>query len=285
MNILIVGKNSFIGQGVGAWICQNMPQARVEYISVRDDAWLETDLSVYDAVLFAAAIVHKPEVTDWDTYEKINVQLPIRFAQQAKSHGVRQFVFLSTVSVYCAQRSLPGTTWIHAGTPLEPETMYGKSKLLAENGLQKLADEHFCVSIIRPTYVYGQGCRGRHVAVQAMLAKKLPVLPRAYEDVAMGMIYIDNLAELCWLAAKSECSGIYHAQDRCPMSTSAILHALAPEKKQVRCQWLLQPFSKYSLVNRVFGGSAYMEEIARCPLGEYQHISMAEGIRRTVNKE
>ena len=282
MKILIVGKNSFIGRGVSDWIRGNEPQTQVDAISVRDDSWQGMDLSGYDAVLFAAAIVHHPEVKDWDTYERVNVQLPLRFARYAKEQGVGQFIFLSTVSVYQSRRSLPKGAWIGEDTPLAPATMYGKSKLLAENGLRALANDRFCVSIIRPTYVYGQGCRGRHVAVQAMLARRLPLLPNAFENVAMGMVYIDNLAALCAMAAKSGCSGVYHAQDAQPMSTAQILHTLAPEKKQIRCQWLLRPFVRLSVVRRLFGGTAYTEALAKCPLGEYRLISMEEALHRTV---
>lgn len=282
MNVLIVGKNSFVGQGVGAWFAQKVPAPRVDYLSVRDGRWKEMDLSCYDAVIFAAALVHRPDVTDWALYEQLNVHLPYSFALHAKACGVGQFVFFSSVSVYRAERTLPVGTVIDGNTPPEPDSLYGKSKLQAEQALQTLADGAFCVSIIRPTYVYGQGCRGRHIEVQKKLSRMLPILPDAFSDVKMGMVYIDNLAELCWLTVHSGCSGIYHAQDRVPMSTAQILHTLAPEKKQVRCQWLLRPFVGLSAAKRLFGGTAYKEELAKCPLGEYQLISMADALRRSA---
>lgn len=283
MKILIVGKNSFVGQGVGARFVQKEPAPQVDYLSVRDDAWQAMDLSGYDTVIFTAALVHRPDVTDWEQYEKINVMLPWEFAKQAKAQGVRQFIFFSTVSVYAAERALPAGTVITAGTPLAPPSMYGKSKLLAEEKLQTLIDDSFHVSIIRPTYVYGKGCRGRHIEVQQKLTKYLPVLPKAFEDVKMGMVYIDNLAELTWLIANSDQSGICHAQDKAPLSTYEILQTMTPKKKTIRCQWLLRLFSSVSVVERLFGGSAYSEEMASCDLGEYQIVSMADGIRRTVD--
>lgn len=285
MKILIVGKNSFIAQGAAAWFARKEPAPAVDLISVRDDSWKAMDLSGYDAVIFAAALVHRPDVTDWAVYEQINVQLPFAFAQYAKEYGVGQFVFLSSVSVYRAERTLPVGTVIDAATPLEPDSLYGKSKLQAEKALQTLADDAFCVSIIRPTFVYGQGCRGRHIEVQKKLARLLPVLPRAFTDVKLGMVYIDNLAELCWLILHSGCSGIYHAQDKAPMSTCDILATMAPRKKQLRCQWLLRPFAGLSLMKRLFGGSAYSEETAACPLGDYQLVSMKDGIRRTTSQK
>ena len=282
MKVLIVGKNSFVGQSVGAWFAQKEPHPQVDDLSVRDDSWKAMDLSGYDTVIFTAALVHRQDVTDWEQYERINVTLPWEFAKQAKTQGVKQFIFFSTVSVYQAERTLPAGTVITPDTPLNPLSMYGKSKLLAERKLQTLMDDNFHVSIIRPTYVYGKGCRGRHVAVQQKLAQYLPLLPKAFEHVKMGMVYIDNLAELAWLIANSDRSGIYHAQDKTPMSTHEILQTMAPKKKTIRCQRLLRLISSVSVVERLFGGSAYTEELASCDLGEYQIVTMGDGIRRTI---
>ncbi len=282
MNVLIVGKNSFIAQGIGSWFSRKTPAPRVDCISVRDDDWKRQDFSGYDVVVFAAALVHRPDVTDWVEYERINVQLPWKFAKLVKAQGVKQFVFFSTVSVYRAERTLPCGTVIDENTPLEPTTLYGKSKLQAENLLQTLMDDTFHVSIVRPAFVYGKGCRGRHIDAQNFLARKLPVLPDAFSDVKMGMVYIDNLAELVWLIANSHQSGIYHAQDAAPMSTCDILQTMAPGKRQIRCQWLFRPFTGISVVKRLFGGSAYSEEMSQSELGEYRVLSMAEGICRMI---
>ena len=284
MKILIVGQTSFVGQGVGNWFRKKAPVPQVDFLSVRDDLWRTRDFSGYDAVIFAAALVHHPEVTDWELYHRINVQLPLDFAEHVKVQGVKQFVFFSTLSVYRAERTLPEGTIIDENTPLEPLSLYGKSKLMAEHRLQQLQTGDFHVSIVRSSYVYGRGCQGRHLDVKALLARKLPLLPDAFGNVKMGMVHIDNLAQLCWLIVNSGCSGVYHAQDRDPMSTTDILRALAPEKKSIRCGWLLRPFGRMSLLNRLFGGVAFSEELSQCPLGEYRVVSMADGIRRTMEE-
>lgn len=282
MKILIVGENSFIGRGVGAWFAKKQPAPEVEYISVRDDGWKTMDLSSYDGVIFAAALVHRPEVRDWEQYELLNVMLPVAFAKYAKAQGVKQFLFFSSVSVYAMGRSLPKHGQIDANTPLKSVSFYGKSKLQAEEQLQQLTDECFCVSVVRPVFVYGKGCRGKHIAVLESLAKKIPVLPRAFTDVKMGMVYIDNLAELCWLIVNSGCSGVYHAQDKEPLSTYEVLHTICPQKRSISCTGLVRPFMKIKLIRKLFGGFRYTEEVAACKLGEYRVVSAEEGIRRTV---
>lgn len=283
MKILIVGKNSFIGQGIGRWFAQKQPQPRVDYLSVRDEGWKTMDLSGYDAVIFTAALVHRPDVTDEGEYFRLNAELPYEFARYAKAQGVEQFLFFSSVSVYRSGRSLPGGCIISLRTPLEPNTLYGKSKRKGEQLVQSLADDRFHVSIVRPTYVYGKDCRGIHIAVQHKLSRLLPILPRAFRKVTLGMVYIDNLSELCWLIVHSRCSGVYHAQDARCLSTWEALKVMAPKKWSLPCTWLFLPFCRLSPVQRLFGGSCYDTDTARCPLGNYQHISPEEGLRRSID--
>ena len=162
MNILIVGKNSYIGKHIGQYILEQSPAAQVSYISVRDDGWKKTDLSCYDGVVFAAAIVHQKDITDPEIYHRINTLLPFEFAQKAKSEGVKRFLFLSTAGVYGQGKTLPQTNVIDANTPLEPVGLYGQSKLEAERMLQQLADEQFLLTVVRPINVYGKNCPGNY---------------------------------------------------------------------------------------------------------------------------
>lgn len=282
MNVLIVGKTSFVGQGIAHWFAQKEPQPHVDFISVRDDGWKSMDLSGYDAVIFTAALVHRPDVTEEAEYDRLNAQLPYEFAQYAKAQGVAQFLFFSSISVFPSLRSLPGGCVLTPRTPLQPDTVYGRSKLRGEQLTQSLADEHFHVSIVRPTYVYGKNCRGVHIAVQHKLSRLLPILPKAFNKVKMGMVYIDNLSELCWLIVHSHRSGVYHAQDAQCLSTWEALKAMAPKKWSLPCTWLFLPLCRWSPVQRLFGGACYHDEMARCPLGEYQLVSPQDGLQNAI---
>ena len=286
MNVLIVGKNSYIGRSVGNWFSNKENAPKIEYISVRDDSWKTMDMTGYDVVIFAAAIVHRKDVDSWELYEQVNSKLPYSFAQRAKEYGVKQFVFISTAGVYQADKSLPVGDIIGDQTPLLPSSMYGKSKLLGEKLISSLEDSAFHVSIIRPMNVYGKGCSGNYIPLFVKIAKMLPVLPNAFSSVKQGMIYIDNLSELCWLAANSNVSGTYLAQDRESVSSyeimSAITEGLHLKKYSIRCTWLFNLVRWFSPVKKLFGGVAYSREAAQCALGDYQLVGLAEGISRMV---
>lgn len=286
MNILIVGKTSFVGQTTAAYFSKIDPTTQVDSISVRGEDWRNRDFSGYDAVIFTAALVHRPDITDPTEYEKLNTRLPYEFAKLVKGQGVGQFVYLSTVSVYQAQRSLPKPFIIDGTTPLKPASVYGQSKLAGEEKLRTLEGEGFHVSVIRSTYVYGKNCRGHHIDTQLKLTRMLPLLPKAFADVPMGMVYCDNLAHLCWLVVRSNRSGTYMAQDKNPLSTYQIMSLMAAEKGLKRpslpCTGLFRLFSRLSPMRRIYGGVIYSEDLATCPLGEYRLISPEEGIKRTI---
>ncbi len=283
MKVLIVGKNSYIGRRTGEWFEAKPVPVRVNYISVRDDRWKQADLSSYRAVIYAAAVVHRRDRVPEEIYDAVNADQPFEFAQAARKAGVGQFVFLSTMAVYGQEKKLPAGCIVDAGTPLRPAPGYGSSKLKGEKLLQSLEDDTFHVSIIRAANVYGKGCRGGYISGFARITSLLPVLPRAFEDCRQGMLFVDNLAELCWLAANSSCSGVYPAQDAAPVSAIEIMRVMAgiicPGKKEVGAEGLLKLFQGNPLVRKLYGGVSYAQEYARCPLGEYQLAEFGDAIR------
>ena len=283
MKVLIVGKNSYIAQRTGAWFAKKPTPAEVDYISVRDDAWKQANLTSYDAVIYTAAIVHRKDEVPLEIYDAVNAQQPFAFAQAAKAAGVKQFVFLSTMGVYGQGKKLPAGNIVDENTPLKPFPGYGSSKLKGEQLIQSLQDENFHVSVIRPANVYGKGCKGGYISGFAKITSTLPVLPRAFEESKQGMLFVDNLAELCWLAANSDCSGVYPAQDRTPVSAYDIMRAMAdcicPKKKALRGQAALKLIQGNGLVNKLFGGVSYADDYAKCPLGDYQLAEFRDAIR------
>ena len=283
MKVLIVGKNSYIAQRTGAWFAKKPVPAEVEYISVRDDSWRQKDLTPFDAVIYTAAIVHRRDAVPEEIYDAVNAQQPFAFAQAAKAAGVKQFVFLSTMGVYGQGKKLPAGNIVDENTPLKPFPGYGSSKLKGERLLQSLQDESFHVSIIRPANVYGRGCKGGYISGFAKITAKLPVLPRAFEGSRQGMLFVDNLAELCWLAVNADCSGVYPAQDRTPVSAYDIMRAMAdcvcPRKKAIRGEAALKLVQGNALVNKLFGGVSYAEDYAKCPLGDYQLVEFRDAIK------
>lgn len=286
MKILIIGKNSYIGNHIDEWLTQHGHQ--VEQLDVLTDEWKTFDYSPYDAIVHVAGIVHQPNCQDWELYKRVNTDMPIQIATMAKEQGVKQYVFFSTMGVYGIGKRLKPTV-VDEKTSLQADGMYGKSKLLAEEGLQKLQDETFQVASVRPPSVYGKGCRGGYITGFTSIARRLPVIPRAYENVKQSFIYIDNLSELVCQLVERKLHGVFCPQDDKAVSANELLEAISKglDLKYHSSRllgYLLQAVSFIPLVNKAYGGVEYARELSSIKGVDYVVVPFEEGMRRTVSK-
>lgn len=211
INILITGANSFVGTSVEQWLTKDTCKYEVDTVDTIDNKWKEADFSKYDVVFHVAGIAHvdpKPEMAP--LYYKVNRDLTVEIAKHAKEHGVKQFIFMSSMIVYHASKSLKGSA-IDADTKPNPNDFYGDSKLQAENGLKELDSDDFKVAILRPCMIYGLKGKGNFQRL-AKLAKKIPVFPAWHNK--RSMLYIDNLSEFVKQAIDRQLSGTFHLQNR-----------------------------------------------------------------------
>lgn len=285
MHILIIGKNSYIGNHIDEWLCLHGHQ--VEQLDVLTDEWKTFDYSPFDAIVHVAGIVHQPKCQDWDLYKRVNTDMPISIATMAKEQGVKQYIFFSTMGVYGVGKKLKRNI-IDEQTPLNSESMYGKSKLMAEEGLQKLQDGTFHVAFVRPPSVYGKGCKGGYITGFTSIVRRLPVIPRAYENVKQSFIYIDNLSELVRLVIEKNLKGVFCPQDDKAVSANELLQAISNSiGKKFRSSRLLGLFVRLlhfvPVVNKAYGGVEYAKSLSDVEGVNYVVVPFEEGMRRTVN--
>lgn len=285
MKILIIGKNSYIGNHIDDWLTKRGHE--VTQLDVLTDEWKLFDYSPYEAIVHVAGIVHRPDCNDWELYKRVNTDMPIAIATMAKKAGVKQYVFFSTMGVYGLGKKL-GLNVVDAKTPLKSESMYGRSKLMAEKGLRALEDVDFCVSCVRPPSVYGKGCRGGYITGFAKIAKLLPVKPRAYEDAKQSFIYIDNLSELVRLVIEQRKSGAFCPQDDKAVNANELLEAISKGlgikyRSSRLLGYLLKAVSFIPLVNKAYGGIEYAQSLSNIEGLDYVVVPFEEGMRRTVS--
>lgn len=112
-----------------------------------------------DAVIDLVAISNDPsgELFQDATYA-INRDSRIRCAELAKAAGARRYILPSSCSIYGFQE--PGVI-VDETAPTNPLTTYAKANEMAEQGVLPLADDGFCVTVLRQATVYGLSPRMR----------------------------------------------------------------------------------------------------------------------------
>ena len=255
MKVLITGKNSYVGKNIGNFLLyKNM---EVKYVSVRN-CISEDEFTDVDVVVHCAAIVHKKEAKFAILYDKVNYELTVDIAEKAKKKGVKQFIFMSTMAVYGKSEGE-----INGNTPLQPKTLYGESKLKAEKALEKIADENFKVSIIRPPMVYGRSCPGNYKKLR-ILALKLPVFPLV--ENKRSFIYVENLAYFVWNTISEGKEGIFMPMDSKTESTDTMSkYICSVNNKEIKFSPFLGKMVKKIPLNslkKAFGSLYYGNDIA-----------------------
>lgn len=233
--ILITGANSYIGTSFENYIKQWPEEYEVDTIDMIDGSWREKSFVGYDAIFHVAGIAHMKETRkNAPLYYMVNCDLAVETACKSKADGVKQFVFLSSMSVYGMETGV-----ITRETQPSPKTHYGKSKLEAEKGISALVDENYSVAILRPPMVYGKGCKG-NFQLLIRIAEKAPVFP-CYAN-QRSMIYIDNLSSFVKMTIDNAMNDILYPQNREYVRTDYMLKLIAEcMDRKVSLSKLLMP--------------------------------------------
>lgn len=281
INILITGSHSFVGTSVEQWLSRWSSTYAVDTVDTMNDKWKEADFSKYDVIFHVAGIAHvDPKPGMAPLYYKVNRDLTLEIARHAKACGVRQFIFMSSMIVYHASKSLKGTV-IDAWTKPNPNDFYGDSKLQAENGLRQLESIDFKLVVLRPCMIYGPAGRGNFQRL-ARLAMKTPVFPAWHNR--RSMLYIDNLSEFVKQTVDRQLAGTYHLQNREYADTVAIVKYYAQvANHRLWCSSLFNPFVWLGAwvlkpLCKMFADQYYTQELTSFDF-DYQIVSLEDSLK------
>lgn len=281
-NILITGKNSYIGTSLENWLMREPDKYRVDTVDMKDGSWKEKDFSQYDVVFHVAGIAHvssDPKMED--LYYKVNRDLTIETAEKAKAEGVKQFIFMSSIIVYGDSSS--NKRVIDRNTVPTPSNFYGNSKLQAEEGVKHLETDDFKIVVLRPPMIYGKGSKGNYPRL-ANMAKKIPVFPDI--DNERSMLHIDNLCEFIKVMIDYEESGLYFPQNKDYVKTSELVRTIAEvHGKKIIMTRLFNPVLKLmfgiGIVNKVFGNLVYEKSMSDYDKANYRIRDFRQSIELT----
>lgn len=291
--VLVTGAGSYIGESFKAYALEHYKDNfEIDTVDMIDPSWRETDFSKYDIVYHVAGLAHADvgHVSDEvkEKYYRVNTDLAIEVAKNAKEAGVKQFIFMSSMIVYGESAPFGHTRMVDETTVPSPANFYGDSKWQADKGVRALAGDSFKVAVIRPPMIYGQGSKGNY-PVLAKLAKKLPVFPNV--DNERSMLHIENLCEfLCQLMLTNE-GGIFMPQNASYTKTADMVKEIANvSDHNMKVMSVFNPAVKLAsfvpgkvsgLVNKAFGNMTYDQKLSHYPGMNYCINSLKTSIEKT----
>ena len=262
MRILVTGASGFIGSfiverglelGHEMWAAVR-PSSSRKYLADGRINFIELNFGCFDILErqiseFVSAsgrwdcIIHAAGATkciDKNDFKRINTDGTRNFVEVLVRLNVvpRQFIYLSSLSVFGPVREQqPYTPILDSDTPC-PNTAYGISKLLAEEFLRSVPN--FPYVIMRPTGVYGP--RERDYYQMAVSIKQHIDFSVGYKPQTITFIYVKDLVKAIYLAVekgvvgrsyfvsepRGYCSRAFSDYIQREMGVRGVLHIKAP---------------------------------------------------------
>lgn len=280
--ILITGAGSFIG----ANFIKYSAHKHITEISLKEVSPAKIDFRDIDVVIHLAAIVHQSKKINEQEYNRVNRDLCLEVAENAKKAGVRQFIFLSTLKVYGNEHA-DGLR--NENSKCYPDDFYGKSKYAAEIGLSLLADNEFIVSIIRTPLVYGEGVKANMISL-IKLVDTFSVLPFARINNRRNFTFSENLVGYIDRIIEKQAPGVFITMDNEALSTTELVNSISESLGKKVTLLKIPSFILYlnriflpKTFNRLFGSMEFDNDKTRKLLDYEAPFSTREGIKKTVD--
>jgi UDP-glucose 4-epimerase len=146
------------------------------------------------AVVHLAGRAHKSKNAqrrESDLYFSINVEGTMQLARSAASAGVHKFIFLSSIAVNGS--TTDGREPFSEQDGIAPNTVYGRTKAAAEQGLSDVAtDGMMSITAIRAPMIFGAGAIGNFTRLLSAVRAGVP-LPFGLIKNRRAFLGIDNL--------------------------------------------------------------------------------------------
>lgn len=180
LEVVVFDRLIYGGEGILSFL--DHPQFHLLAEDIRDENAVRAAISDVNAVVHMAALVGDPACqVDPDSARSINLEGTKLIIRLAKQLGVERFIFVSSCSNYgISNPDVPADE----DTPLNPLSLYAKSKVLAEQFVIDAASAQFSACVLRLATVCGLSPRMRFnllvndMARSAALGKRISLYGR-----------------------------------------------------------------------------------------------------------
>lgn len=221
--IILTGATGFVGANLMQYLSSN--DFETKELSLRSENWLNFSDKDFDAIIHLAGKAHDLKKTsNPEEYYEVNFELTKELYNAFLNSEAKKFIFIS--SVKASADSVDGV--LSEEREPNPQTDYGKSKLMAEEYIQSQAlPEGKSYYILRPCMIHGPGNKGNLNLLYKVVEKGMPY-PLAAFDNQRSFLTVDNLCFVIKSLIEKEIpSGVYHTADDEPLSTNQLIEFIA----------------------------------------------------------
>lgn len=225
MRILVTGSSGFVGQNLIPYLKNNIKGAEIISLSVRFDS--DNIVEQGNIYIHLAGKAHDTKnKTQENEYYKANYLLTKSvYDTFLNDSSATCFIYMSSVKAIADN---PGNNLVDEGYEEDVETIYGKSKRMAEEYILLHQRPDKRVYILRPCMIHGPGNKGNLNLLYQIVRKGLPY-PLAAFDNKRSFLSIENLCFVIneMICRKDISSGIYHISDDEPFSTNTVIQIMS----------------------------------------------------------
>ena len=235
MSILITGATGFVGRNLIKYFQQfnievlTMPRATLQFVT-------SADLANVTVVIHLAGKAHDLKtVSNFNEYYGVNYELSKQIYYAFLGSQAEKFIYLSSVKAV-ADSIL---TVLTEDTFPNPQTHYGRSKLMAEEYIQsQILPSGKSYFVLRPCMIHGPGNKGNLNLLYKFVQTNLPYPLAAFQN-RRSFLTVENLCFIIKeIVERSDINtGIYNVSDDLPLSTNDVVSILATSLKRKPKLW------------------------------------------------
>jgi nucleoside-diphosphate-sugar epimerase len=245
--ILLSGTSGFVGTYLQK--CLSHSGCQVNGLSLRNLQWGKEISKQVLAIIHLAGKAHDlKNVTNPKEYYEANYELTQQLFDAFLQSSATVFVFMSSVKAAADEVA----DILIEEVAANPQTHYGKSKLLAEQYIvSKNIPEGKRVYILRPCMIHGPGNKGNLNLLYQLVSKGVPWPLAAFEN-QRSFCSIDNLLFVIKELIEREDipSGIYNIADDTPVATNELIRLIAKSRNKKARLWAI-PISIVKKIARI----------------------------------